>query len=198
MPLVEALEKLVAVFESKGIPMRPHLRPGLTRAEVQAALSPLGLTPPEELYQLYEWHDGIERIYRPEWLFDRYEFLPLSEAVQEYHELLKYYSEVLLSINLSHCFPFAFFEGDYGTIYCDTALVKGLQHPVVNIDGSGIYEAYESIERLTQTVTECYLSGIYDDADLPLDEALYHAIRERMNPRIDYHSPGLYSYQELT
>jgi len=108
--------------------MRPHLRPGLSRAALQAALTPLGLTPPEELYQLYEWHDGVDVANAPEFLFMDQQFLPLNEAIQEYADLLKYYGEVPTSIDLSHCFPFAFLEGDYSTLYCDNALVEGLQY----------------------------------------------------------------------
>lgn len=192
MSLVEALEKLVEVFEDRGISMRPHLRPGLTRAQVQATLSSLGLTPPEELYQLYEWHDGVDLANAPKRLFAEQQFLPLSEAIQEHVYLLKYNSEVTTSINLSQCFPIAFFEGDYDTIYCDSNLVEGLQHPVINIYDA-ITVRYENVARMAQTVAEWYVSGIYDDPPLVEDVngTLRRAIRERLNPRIPKRTTSL-------
>jgi len=190
MLLVEALERLVDIFENRGVPMRQHLRPGLSRADVQTALSPLGLTPPEELYQLYEWHDGIDVVNAPDMLFAEQQFIPLSEAIQEYADLLKYYGEVPTSIDLSQCFPIASFEGDYSTIYCDTTLVEGLQCPIIGIY-HGIAVIYENIERMAQTVAEWLISGIYDNDDAPVDDDRRYAIRERLNSRIPERNTSL-------
>ncbi len=189
MSLTQSLERLVDIFEHRGIPMRQHLRPGLTRVAVQAALSPLGLAPPEELYELYEWHDGIDVLNTPRRLFADHQFLPLDVAVQEYHDLLKYNSEIVTSIDLAQCFPFAFFEGDYCTIYCDPTLVEGLQYPVINIFG-GIAVAYEDIDRMAQTVAQWYVSGIYDSYPI-IDENLCSIIWKRLNPHIPYRATSL-------
>lgn len=168
--------------------MRPHLRPGLSRADVQAALSSLGLIPPEELYELYEWHDGVDVLNTPELLFGEYQFLPLNDAVQEYQEIIKHYSQIVSSINLAQCFPFASFQGANCTIYCEPTLVDGLQHPVIEIY-HGIGVLFENIERMTQTVAEWFASGIYDSE--PVNDALRATIRQRLNPRVPYRSVTL-------
>lgn len=188
MSLVDSLERLVDIFENRGVAMRQYLRPSLTRAEVQTALGRLGLNPPEELYQLYEWHDGIDTLNAPKKLFMEHQFLPLNKAVQEHAELLRYNSEVLTSLDLLQCFPFAFYEGDYCAIYCDTTLIEGLQHPIINIYG-GIGVIYENIDLMAQTVTEWLVSGVYDSS--PVDDDLHLAIRERLNPRIPERNTSL-------
>ncbi len=183
MSLTQSLERLVDIFEHRGIPMRQHLRPGLKRADLQAALSPLGLVPPEELYELYEWHDGVDDPYKPEKLFGEHQFIPLSDAIQWYKDLLKYYDQQYFSISLAQCFPFAFYEGDYCTIYCEPTLTEGLLHPVIGIYHS-IGVLFETIDQMVQTAAEWYVSGIYDTS--PVNDALKASIRKRLNPRISY------------
>lgn len=188
MSISQSLEKLVDVLENKGISLRPYLQSGLSRADVQAALNPLSLTPPEDLYELYEWSNGVDILNTPELLFGEYQFLPLSDAVQEYEELIKHYSQVTSSISLAQCFPFASFQGSNCTIYCEPKPIEGLQHPVIEIyHGVGIL--FESIDRMAQTVAEWFSLGIYDTQ--PVDDVLRAAIRQRLNPRIPYRSVTL-------
>ncbi len=189
MSLIESLEKLVDTHENRGVAMRQHIRPGLSRAEVQTALSALGLTPPEELYQLYEWHDGIDTLNAPKKLFMQHQFVPLNEAIQWYKDLLEYYDDGTDTIELRQCFPFAFFEGDYCTIYCDAALIEGLQYPIINIY-AGIGVIYENIDLMAQTVTEWLVSGIFDSVT-PVDADLLYAVRKRLNPGVQYGGTSL-------
>lgn len=117
MSLLESLEKLVDIWESKGVPMRQHLRPGLTRAEIQAALMPLGLVPPEELYELYQWHDGLDDWEKPGgMLFGEHKFISLEFGISHYYDTLKYYilddiEDEYNSLYLKQSFPFAFLDG---------------------------------------------------------------------------------------
>lgn len=189
MTVIQSLEKLVDTLENKGISIRSCLRPGLSKLDVQMALSLKGLTPPEELYALYEWHDGIDDgLNMPVQLFGEHQFLPLNDAVQEYSEMIKYYSSVSSSINIAQCFPFATFQGDNCTIYCENTTVDGLLHPVINIY-HGIAILYENIDRMAQTVAEWFASGIYDSE--PVNEIQQAAIRRRLNPGIPYRSVTL-------
>jgi hypothetical protein len=189
MTVIQSLEKLVDTIENKGISIRSYLRPGLSRLDVQTALSSLNLTPPEELYTLYEWHDGVDNGFNaPIQLFGEHQFLPLNDAVQEYREIITYYSSLPSSINIAQCFPFASFQGDNCTIYCENAPVDDLMHPVINIY-HGIAILYEDIDRMAQTVAEWFASGIYDSE--PVNEIQQAAIRRRLNPRIPYRSVTL-------
>ena len=188
MSLAQSLENLVSILENKGISIRPHLRPSLSRENVQALLNSFGVVPPEELYALYEWHDGIDVLNTPELLFGEYQFLSLNDAIQEYQEILKHYSQTSPLINLAQCFPFASFQGANCTIYCDSSLVDGLQHPVIEIF-HGIAPLFENIDRMALTVAEWFASGIYDSE--PVNDTLRTAIRQRLNPHIPYRSVSL-------
>ncbi len=129
MPMIQTLEEILDFLESRGAGLRLYLRPGLSREDVKAALEPLGLEAPEELYELYGWHDGVEdwRSYKVEFLFGEHQFLPLKIAVQEHYETLKYYNEYT-SLDLNKWLPFGFFEGSSFTLYCEDIPFEGLIH----------------------------------------------------------------------
>ena len=159
MALLHLLDRLVNVFAEQQLDMRPHLRPGLVRDEVHAVLQSIGLTPPEELYELYAWHDGVdsEDTSVPTFLFEEHQFMPLREAAQEYHEVLTYYENDLNPFSLLPCFPFASFQGSVLAIYCSETPLYGLQHPIVNVY-YGVAIQYESLSRLIETATEIFAS----------------------------------------
>lgn len=188
MPLTQVLEQLVDTLEGKGLSIRPYLRPGLSRPNLEVVLESRGLKPPEELYQLYEWHDGIDGMAAPELLFGEHQFLPFEEAVQLYADLQRYYGQVVSAVDVTKCFPFASFQGAHTALLCAPDLVEGLQHPVFDIS-EGIGVAFEDLERMAQTVSEWFSSGLYDSE--PVDNALRLAIWKRLNPQIRYRTTTL-------
>jgi hypothetical protein len=89
--VTEALEAMVAEHDRIGSPLRSRLGPGLPRARVEAALAPLGLTPPEELIELHAWHEIVDAPgdqSRVEWFWSG---APnrLDEAVREYRQSIE-------------------------------------------------------------------------------------------------------------
>ena len=59
-----------------------RLKAGLSRDEIDALVKDLPFTIPEEVYELYQWHDGsVDRFIR-----GNYNFLSLTEAINKYHE----------------------------------------------------------------------------------------------------------------
>lgn len=194
MSLTQSLEKLVDIWESKGVPMRQHLRPGLTRVEIQAALTPLGLNPPEELYELYEWHDGVDDYYKPALMFGEHQFIPLNDAIKELQGTIEYYipamgDEYDASPDLAKCLPFGFFDGSSYGVYCDPALVEGLQYPVIRIFEGDEVE-FENLNLMAETVLEWFRCGVYGNDNSVDDDELRWAIREKLNPRVQYGGPS--------
>jgi len=55
--LTESLEALVAEHDRIGSPLRSRLGPGRSAADVTAALARVGLTPSDEVVELYGWHE---------------------------------------------------------------------------------------------------------------------------------------------
>ena len=168
-------------MQRKGIRIHPHLRPGLSTTQVQTAISRLGFMPPPELIELYAWHDGVDDTHAPEMLFGEQQFLPLSEAFNEYHELLRHYDQNTTAINLAACFPFAGFQGSVLALYCLPTTLMTLQHPIIEIYHS-IFVAFETLDQMAQTVDAWFAAGVYDAR--PVDDARRLTIRKRLNPRL--------------
>jgi hypothetical protein len=188
MPLTQQLDMLVTTLHSKGRNMNPHLRTGLTANQFQNSLFPIGIEPTIDLYELYTWHDGVDDEDAPELLFGEHQFLPINGAVREYQAFLQEYPQTSSSINLVRCFPFASFQGSILAEYCGTDKIDGLQNPVIEIY-QGISIAFESIERMAQTINEWFLAGVYDSQ--PADEQLRRNIQRRLNSLITYQTTSL-------
>jgi hypothetical protein len=85
------LDRLVAAESDAGSPIAGYLRPGLSRVEVQSRMEAQDIDPPQELVDLYVWHDGVDQEAwsasggQPAVLeFARYVFFPpMEEALLE-------------------------------------------------------------------------------------------------------------------
>jgi len=181
MPLAHELDDLVTTLQHNGFTMYPHLYPGVSQAQLQTALAPMGLKPPPELYELYAWHDGVDDEQAPIMLFGEHQFLPLTDVLQEYHELMQHYGHLPSAISLAQCLPFAGFQGSTLSLYCEPSPVLGLRYPVIEIYHD-ISIAFENLKRMVQTVNAWFASGVYDTE--PVNEVLYAEIRQRINPRL--------------
>lgn len=83
--LTQGLERIQAWLIQKMPDRALQLEPGLSREEIDAKVKHLPFKLPEEVYELYQWHDGSSGY---DFLFENYEFMCLQEAVAIYEELL--------------------------------------------------------------------------------------------------------------
>ena len=91
MALAGSLDALVIEHDFIGSPLRDHLVPGRSPAEVEAALTGLGLVPPSELIDLFTWHDiedGPDDPARVDWFWPAAP-LRLEEAVRDYRKAME-------------------------------------------------------------------------------------------------------------
>ena len=58
MTITELLDDLRAAFSERGRHVDRHLQPGLPAEELLRRTGSLGLTPPEDVIELYAWRDG--------------------------------------------------------------------------------------------------------------------------------------------
>lgn len=182
MTIVQLLEGLVDTIEKRGFTLRSRLRAGLPRSQIDLLLNPLGIAAPSVFYELYEWHDGVtEGDSEGIFLFGEHQFLPLQDAIHEYHEMLTYYDQKFEQIQLKQCLPFASFQGDTIAVYCDPVGIDDLNYPIINIYHS-VAPVYEDLEHAAQTVTAWFAAGIYDTH--PIDDDARFLIRGKLNPRI--------------
>lgn len=190
MSLIQSLELLVDILEMRGVSIRSRLRPGISATTLLARFETLGLVLPPDLSALYAWHDGVEdeHYQLSLGLFGEYQFLTLEQALQEYTSMATYYSSGSLFIDLSKCFPFASFQGDYCTMYCSQTPVSTLVYPIINIYDS-ITILFESLNQMTETALAWIQEGVYDAN--PVDEYLRSSIRKRINPYLAKHTIAL-------
>lgn len=91
MTLTEALDALVVEHDRIGSPLRSRLGPGVPRAKVEEALLGLGLSAPEELIELFAWHeirDEPDDRSRIEWFWPAAP-LTLDESVRTYRQVIR-------------------------------------------------------------------------------------------------------------
>jgi cell wall assembly regulator SMI1 len=89
--LTESLNELVDEHDRIGSPLRSRLGPGLPRGKVEAALHDLGLAAPDEVLELYAWHeirDAPSDRSRVEWFWPAAP-LRLEEAIRTYREVIQ-------------------------------------------------------------------------------------------------------------
>ncbi len=80
--LTEALESIRSWLEINNPYEFSQLRSGLSRAEIDELVKNLPFTVPEEIYELYQWHDGrVDNFIR-----NSYNFISLQEAISAYQE----------------------------------------------------------------------------------------------------------------
>jgi hypothetical protein len=90
MSLIDSLEALVEEHDRIGSPLRNRLAPGVPRDRMESALMALGLTPAEELIELFAWHevrDDPGDKWRVTWFWPASP-LRLDEAVDEYRHAM--------------------------------------------------------------------------------------------------------------
>jgi hypothetical protein len=80
--LTEALESILDWLEKNNPYEFSHLRAGLSRDEIDELVKDLPFTVPEEVYELYQWHDGLA----DRFLCNQFDFMCLREAVSKYHD----------------------------------------------------------------------------------------------------------------
>jgi hypothetical protein len=92
------LDRLIAEHRRIGSPVPDYLRAGVAAADVERAVrGALGLPPPDEVVELFAWHDGVDN---DRWvrdsagtgfarLFGDTHFAPLLDCVTAFHEAIE-------------------------------------------------------------------------------------------------------------
>ena len=90
MTLTPSLEALVEEHDRIGSPLRERLALGVPRDQIESAVMALGLSPPEDLIELFAWHevrDDPGDKWRVTWFWPASPFR-LNEAIAEYQRAM--------------------------------------------------------------------------------------------------------------
>lgn len=177
------------------------LKPGLSLEEIQAQVKSLSFCLPQEVYELYQWHNGIDfesfskNFSNVDFLpFDmsfipHFDFLPLEYAIEDSNEMEKFRHEYT-SPEDDNChkpwFPiFGSDDLEYFLVFGD--LVENQISPIMQCHlggGSLPIVRYPSLTTFMAIVAECYETGAYylDEAS---EYAYFRAYLEEDRKQVD-------------
>jgi len=145
------LVSLETTMAAHGYDVKRWFRPGLRRAEIDRMAKGLAFPLPEEIYRLYEWHDGVLGDGAPLIFRDHY-LMPLAEALR--------HLDVARSYDLPPAIPFAEFEGSYLLLpVAKYGLHPALERPVIHLhQGRDVY--FYNVPRMLDTMIDWIREGV--------------------------------------
>ena len=190
--ITDKLNILIDALRSRGIRKVDNLSPGLTRSEIEDKTVHLPFQLPEEIYELYQWRNGLRTdipdnespfIFRDQYL------LSLDETLTKYEELVKCFSYESYEdemrdygVDLKFCFPFAGFEGSLYLIACGRQyMTDKSQHPII--------QAFEDISLYFYTFSSM-LDTCIEWVQHP-DYTKYYTLNE--SEAWEKHNPGIFN-----
>lgn len=160
--IINALNRTHKWLEVNIPPFASAFQPKLSFEEIQNVSSKIGFEFPEEIYDLYQWRNGVDRnISIDAMVFPSGEFLPLNIALNEYQNLIDSFDEdQQILFEGQPLFPFYEMNG-----HCYAVLLsseKRESSPVVKISDINEHSiSYQSLTAMFLMVAECYETGAY-------------------------------------
>lgn len=182
--LVESLNRIEDWLSQLNPPLASDLQPGLSRKEIENRLSQVPYTFPDDLYILYQWHNGIRGdlfIWQAP-LFGGFVFESIDSAMKDYSLKM----EVEMDIRLDSWAPswFPIFHCNKKDYY----VILGKDHhdgedsQILRVYWGGEYEECSTLSKLTLSIAECYENDVYylnSDGFLEEDHSLASQIFEK-------------------
>lgn len=189
--MTEALERILIWLQQNAPSSASCLQPGLTYSEIENKVQNLLFLLPAEVYDLYQWRNGV---YYGEEDFNffcpGYCFNSLEEALIQYEELVdsaeKLAEELWLDpaeIWNQNWFPIFSYDRDYLFIIGEAEQQKSISPVMGSFRGNpGPNLMYSSITNMMLTVAECYDTGVYyldEDNYVTINYAQEELVREK-------------------
>jgi hypothetical protein len=178
MSIATILDKLADYSCIANPVLHIHLQPPCRFDFIQQQ-KPFAYHFPQEVLELYQWHNGIQPAEDNPWeeLFHYHRFLPFLEAVQEYREMQHFGVDVYDP----HLFPLFTFMGEHYATWC--AEEPKERSPIYFVY-HGTAQVYDSLTSMLQSLLECYETGAYElvDGEYQPHEERVAAIKLKWNP----------------
>jgi hypothetical protein len=165
--ITEALQRIEAWLQNHMPNRAAELKPGLTRDEIDELVKDLPFSLPEEVYELYQWHDGsVDRF-----VFVNYNFFSLNDAIEAYYE---WWAGIFSDKDEEAYFfekSFPIFElwSDCGVIL-SVVCEDSNNYPVrmLDVEYDDYFVRYRSLKNLILHLADWYESAqSYEDENLP-------------------------------
>jgi len=196
--IAHLFKQLFLEMKASNSPLWSYLQPGISKEVVDNNLTKANLDVafPDEIYSLYEWHNGVNENEAREKdigelsLFKLGIFSSLSFAIDNYIEYAvqnSYWSKGL----------FPLFESGGGDYYLIDSNKHSATYKMIffyspsNSYFQGVASIFDSLDSLLSSVIECYREKAYyfspDSPDLEIKPKLEMAIWRKHNPNSEYY-----------
>ncbi|MEH1820035.1 MAG: SMI1/KNR4 family protein [Nostoc sp.] len=178
--LTDALDRILNWLQQNKPSYASSLQPGLTYEEIEEKVKNLPFRLPREVYELYQWRNGM--IDDDSEFFSYYRFIPLEEALQLEKEISKNFG---LSLPFGW-FPIFDFENEGFAII--GAEENTESSPVLNTYLSDDIR-YTNLTNMMQCIAECYEINAYyidESGHLKQDNKLAKTILQKYEPELNY------------
>lgn len=181
MSIASLLETILSYTVRVNPNLPSSLQPGLTAAEVYER-APIPFQLPDEVLDLYAWHNGtVDHPARGrQKLFYYHEFLSLEQAYEEYQWRMQFNADERFEVLDPHLFPLFTFQGEH---YMTRGTTERRAQSEIFFDYHGSSQVYDSLHTMLAAIAECYESGAYaivGDTYKP-DEGRVAAIKAQWN-----------------
>lgn len=157
MSNITQIVKNILVYTNKGDRLNNVLNKSLNILEIEDKLKNFKWKIPQELKELYQWHNGTS-INNDVELFYYHYFLSLDESLKVYHQWNEYNKTSNFNVYPDNLFPIFGFEGEYYAIECflneeKTGKIWHIYHDNICV--------YDSLLLMLQSFFECYEKEAY-------------------------------------
>lgn len=164
--------------------LKPNLCPGLSPEELKTKLQDFPYQIPQEVEELYHWHDGINSGSFDSSLFYYHTFLPLQEALQIRQGWMDFNDNHYRVYPLD-LLPIFGFEGEYYAVKCSEYKQDKSEMWFVYHDNTPVYD---NLKSMLIAILECYQTGAYQTSwldlyvDTKINEKQIAEIKLKYNP----------------
>jgi hypothetical protein len=185
--LIARIQRLIDLRGEIGYPVDQHFLPSLSREYIQRKISQYPFYFPEELIELYTWHNGTNE--EDFLMFGDMAWLSLENSISEYELMMEaFWSEgdnEEIGLEPEKMFPFAGLTGfNLYLSYPGQKMCPTLELPIIGT-GKGVLDPYyNSFTSMLDTVEEWFKVGEHDEYSCNIQEGLRDEIWHKHNAEI--------------
>jgi hypothetical protein len=185
---VDLIQSLISFRREIGYPIDDIFLPGLSREYILEKTLNYPFYFPEELIELYMWHNGTkdERLESSAFaLFRDVPWLSLETAIYIYENVTTLFPSEETGLDFDKMFPFGGIDSFFYLMsYPEQNICPDINFPIVAI-GIGIADVYyTSFTSMLSMVNECFEYGEHDENGYGIEGNLEYRIGYKYNPEI--------------
>jgi hypothetical protein len=180
----ELCDSILALHERSKTPLARAFLPGLTDAEIDALLKPIGIELPQSARELYKWRNGVDRKKMGGYdFFYRMMMFPLHEQIKYSYATL---CEVREDFNKSWFPLFDTETADCWAIDCGSATAEDA--PIIDFDNYDIdhVAGFASLEQCFRCMLKAFDEGVlgFGERTMDIDFKRFGKLMAKLNPEV--------------